>query len=168
VYHTEAEINKFRSFVDANEPKVNRISGSTKRKRSNIAKVPPVSETTKRQSMVNFTVSTGLIIDDVQPFALINAEFSGKIFGFGINLFTESEDHILSGNVIINFFRRDRRVVPFSTLGLGGCKHDYLFVNIGGGIKIRFKNHYGLRAEYREWSTFDAIFQSIAIGLFIE
>ena len=66
------------------------------------------------------------------------------------NVASECGEIIFSGNVSFNFPTK-QRVTPFGTIGLGTCQHPWLFLNFGGGAKIRLTDRMGIRTEYRRW-----------------
>lgn len=60
-----------------------------------------------------------------------------------------SEDVVFSGNLNLNLSEKG----PFVIAGMGVCKDGRLFVNIGGGFRLKLKEKFGLRFESRFWGT---------------
>ena len=71
---------------------------------------------------------SGMIIAGIRTSNVTSLEASIAILG--------SFDMVYSTNLGLNILTR-KRVIPFATVGLGMCKHGLLYINLGGGIKIR-------------------------------
>ncbi|HSB13208.1 MAG TPA: outer membrane beta-barrel protein [Bryobacteraceae bacterium] len=78
------------------------------------------------------------------PLEITNREVAGE--GLGV--------HTLCYNFVAHAARQLSRVRPFATAGLGGAtiRHDRKFVaNVGGGLKIRLSDRYGIRLDVRDY-----------------
>ena len=74
-------------------------------------------------------------------------------------------DAVISGNISFNLPMEAERVILFGTIGLGSCIHKVLFVNVGGGLKIRIKDKLHIRAEFRHYRAEDARGSGIVGGI---
>ncbi len=81
------------------------------------------------------------------------------------NVASACGDMVFSGNVSFNI-PTNQRVTPFGTIGLGIDNIAYPWLNVGGGIKVRLTDKIGIRTEYRQWLTTDAMVGSVSSGLY--
>ncbi len=92
---------------------------------------------------------------------LIGGIFLGNILGLEASIFhifdywmyRTGGKSIYSANISLNIpFKK--RFSLFITAGVGGGRYD-VNANIGGGVKIKLKDKWSIRVEYRDWRGLD-------------